>query len=179
MGLFSRKPSIDIQNALMNQANAAMNIFGHALQHKATIPQDDNPDSSIDLEVEENRMSISAELSRIVRECGLVGCSEAQIGSTGLMPFATKQPKSAVEDAALCAAVAINSINLIYRLQKDEFPKYKPMAEMVAALGANCCPGAAQMLGPDLPDDVVKTWPQFASLFSEIKASRPVLWPHY
>ena len=179
MGLFTKKPSTGMQQALTNQANAAMNIFGYALQHKATNPQDDDPDSSLDLEDEENRIAISEELSRIVRESGLEGSSEAQIGSTGLMAAAAKQPKSAVEDAALCAAVAINSINLIYRLYTDEFPKYKPMAEMVGALATSCCPGAAQMLGPDLPEEVVRTWPRFASLFNDTKASQPILWPQF
>ncbi len=43
MGLFSKKPSNHIQQALLNQANAAINVFGYALQHKATNPQDGNP----------------------------------------------------------------------------------------------------------------------------------------
>jgi hypothetical protein len=70
-------------------------------------------------------------------------------------------------------------MNLIYRLYTDEFPKYKPMAEIVGALAANYCPGAAQMLGPDLPEEVVRTWPRFALLFNDTKASQPILWPQF
>jgi hypothetical protein len=179
MGLFSKKPSRTMQQALLSQANTAVNVFGYALQHKATNPQDDSSDSSIDLEIAENRKTISAELSRLIDECGLAGCTEAEIGSARLMPAATKQPKTAIEDAVLLAAVSINSINLICRLQNDEFPKYRPMAEMVGTLATNCCPGAAQMLGPELSNEILETWPHFARLFDEAKASHSILWPKF
>ena len=178
MGLFSKKPNRAIQAEFIKQANGAMNWFGVALRSKKTNPPSEKEDLALDLTVKENREAIREELVRLIREHGLAGCTEAEIGGDRLLALRKQHEKSPVEDAALCSAVAINSINLITRLYYEDYPKFQPLFEMVDNLAKICCTGAAQTIGEDLPADVVDTWPYFSRIFEEAKRSGTILWPH-
>ena len=63
------------------------------------------------------------------------------------------------------------------RVYYEQYPKYRPLYEMVDSLAKTCCTGAAQTVGPDLPPEVVKTWPHFSQIFEEAKQSLTWLWP--
>lgn len=177
MGLFTRKPSRGHQAELVKQANSALQIFGHALQFKETIPAAGAEDDALDLTTKENRDAIRDELVRIIQEYGLEGCKEAEIGGARLVPLALDQGKPALTDAAVASAVAINSMNLIARTYYEEYPEYQPLHEMVDNLAKLGCTGAAQTIGPDLPPEVVRTWPYFSRIFAEAKRADTWLWP--
>lgn len=78
MRLFVRRPGRALEAEFAKQANGVLNIFGYALQQKSTNPAVGN--DALDLTVEENRDAIRDELVRIIRECRLEGCSEAEVG---------------------------------------------------------------------------------------------------
>jgi hypothetical protein len=150
-------------------------LLGYALIYKKTNPPAEG--ASLDLTIKENRDAVREELVRLIREYQLSGCTEAEIGSVRLVPIAMVQPKPAVEDAAVCSAIAINSANMITRIYYEQYPKYRPLYEMVDSLAKTCCTGAAQTIGPDLPPDVVRTWPYFSRIFQDAKQSLTWLWP--
>jgi len=177
MSLFTRKPGRTLQAELVKQANGALNIFGHALQFKTTNPAIGRADDALDLTVRENRDAIRDELVRIIHEYGLEGCKEAEIGGARLVPIVMDQSKPLITDAAVGSAVAINSINLIARAYYEDYPRYKPLHDMVDNLARTCCTGAAQTIGSDLPLEVVRTWPYFSRIFAEAKSSDTWLWP--
>lgn len=177
MGLFSRKPDRGLQVELANQANGARNLLGYALLYKKTNPPAGMEGAAIDLTVKENRDAIQDELVRLIREHQLSGCTEAEIGGIRLVPLAMKQPKEPIQDAAICSAIAINSVNLITRLYYEQYPTHRPLYELVDSLAKTCCTGAAQTVGPDLPPEVIETWPYFAQIFEETKQSLTLLWP--
>ena len=175
MGLFTPKPDRATQAEYMKQANNAVNIFGVALQRQVTTPSVGQ--EPIDLTVQENRDAIRDELTRIIREYGLEGCTEMEIGGVRLVPLSKDGSKSSLTDAALCAALAMNSINGITRHYYELFPKYQPFLEMVDNLAKICCPGAAQTIGPDLPPEAARTWPYFSQMFEEAKQAKLLQWP--
>jgi hypothetical protein len=177
MGLFSRKPDRGLQAELAKQANGARNLLGYALIHKETNPPAGVEGAALDLTIKENRDAVRDELVRLIREHQLSGCTEAEIGGVRLVPLAMMQPKAPVEDAAVCSAIAINSVNMITRVYYEQYPKYRPLYEMVDSLAKICCTGAAQTVGPDLPPEVVRTWPYFSQIFEEAKQSLTWLWP--
>ncbi len=177
MGLFTRKPNRALQAEFIKQANHTLNLFGYALRFKKTIPPAGMEDAALDLTIKENREGIGDELVDLIREHQLSGCTEAEIGGTRLIPLAMDQSKPPLKDAALCSALAINSINLITRVYYEDYPKYRPLYEMVDNLAKMGCTGAAQTIGPDLPPEVVDTWPYFARIFAEAKQSNTLLWP--
>lgn len=177
MGLFTRKPSRTLQAEFVKQANHVMNIFGHALKLKTTNPASGKEDDALDLTVKENRDVILDELVHIVHEYKLEGCKEAEIGGARLIPLVMDESRSAITDAALNSALAINTINLIARAYYQDYPQYEPLFEMVDNLAETCCTGAAQTIGPDLPAEVVRTWPHFSRIFEETKRSDTWLWP--
>ena len=57
-----------------------MSIFEHALTTKRTYSRTENPDEELDLTIQGNRDAIRSEVVRIVREFGLEGCTEVEIG---------------------------------------------------------------------------------------------------
>jgi hypothetical protein len=177
MGFFSKKPNRALQAEFIKQANNAVNWFGTALQSKKTSSLTGMDDSTLDLTVKGNRDAIREGLVHLIREHGLTGCTEGEIGGRRLVPLAMQQTRSPLEDAALCSALAINSINLITRLYYEDYPKYQPLYEMVNNLAKTCCTGAAQTIGADLPPEVVETWPYFSRIFEEAKHSNTFLWP--
>jgi hypothetical protein len=162
---------------LLKHANGAANVFGLALQLKTTNPAIGKEDDALDLTVKENRDGIRDELVRIIHEYGLEGCKEAEIGGARLIPIVMDQSKPPITDAAVFSAMAINSINLIARAYYEDYPQYKPLHDMVDNLARTCCTGAAQTIGPDLPSEVVRTWPYFSRIFVEVKSSDIWLWP--
>lgn len=174
MGLFSRGPDRATQAELLKQARNSTNWFGFALMHKRTNAPDE---SSIDLTVEENRIAIRREVVRLIQEYQLMGCTEAEIGGDRLVPL-SKDAQANLVGSALVTVLAINSISLISRYYYEKFPRYRPLLEMVNNLAKVCCPGAAQMIGEDLPEEVSQTWPYFARMFSEAKAASLVTWPN-
>lgn len=87
------------------------------------------------------------------------------------------QSKSSVTDAAVVCAASINSINGITRVYYQDYPKYKPLYDMVDSLAKTCCSGAAQTIGPNLPVEVVKTWPYFSRIFEDVKRAAVWMWP--
>jgi hypothetical protein len=91
-------------------------------------------------------------------EYRLEACKEAEIGER-LIPLVMDQSKSSITDAAVASALAINSINGIARIHYEDYPQYQPLYDMVNNLAKTCCSGAAQTIGPNLPVEVVKTWP--------------------
>jgi hypothetical protein len=177
MGLFTRKPDRGLKAELEKQAVGALNIFGHALQMKKTNAPAGKEHEAIDLTIEENRDAIRNEIVRVIHDYGLEGCKESEIGGARLMPIVMDQSKSPITDAAVCSALAINSINLITRNYYENFPDYKPLHDMVDKLAKTCCTGAAQTIGSNLPYEVVRTWPYFSRIFSEAKISLIWLWP--
>lgn len=177
MGFFSKKPDRALQGELIKQANNAMNWFGFALRFQKTNPPAGMEDSAIDLTVKTNRDAIKREIVRLISECGLMGCTEGEIGGKRLLPLAQKPSRLPIEDVALCSALAINSINLISRIYYEDYPKYQPLYDMVNNLAKTCCTGAAQTIGTDLPPEVVKTWPYFSQIFEDTKRSTNILWP--
>lgn len=177
MGLFSRKPDQALQAELARQAGQVFNWFGSALRFKKAGPPVGMEDAALDLTVKENRDAIRNELVRLIREHRLAGCTEREIGGKRLEAVARKWPRSPLEHAALCSALAINSINLITRLYYEQYPKYPPLFEMVDNLAKTCCTGAAQTIGPDLSPEVVATWPYFSRIFEDARQSRFFLWP--
>lgn len=177
MGLFTRKPNRALQAEFMKQANQALVMFGYALEFKKTIPRDGMEHEALDLTTKKNRDAIRDKLVHLIREHQLSGCTEAEIGGVRLVPLAMKHSKPPIEDAALCSALAINSINGITRAYYEIYPKYQPLFEMVDNLAKTCCTGAAQTIGPDLPLEVVETWPYFSRIFEEAKQADTWLWP--
>lgn len=177
MGFFSKKPNRALQAEFIKQANQALGLFGRALETKETAPQDGMEDSAFDLTVKKNRDAIREELVRLIREQGLTGCTEGEIGGRRLVSLAMQQTRPPLEDAALCTAIGINSINLITRLYYEDYPDYQPLFEMVNNLAKIGCTGAAQTIGADLPREVVETWPYFSRIFEEAKQSATLLWP--
>jgi hypothetical protein len=177
VGLFRRKPNRAFEAELIKHATHAMNWFGHALQLQETNPQVGTEGQGVDLTVKENRGAIRDDLVRIICAYELSGCSESEIDGSRLMPLAKKQLRSPIEDAALCSALTINSINWITRVYYEEYPTYRPMFEMVDNLAKMCCTGAAQTIGPDLPSEVVETWPYFSRIFEDAKRANTWLWP--
>lgn len=175
MGWFTPKPDRTLQAELLKQANGALSIFGAALQQKTNNPA--KGQDPLDLTIEENRTAIRDELIRIITDFGLEGCKEAEIGGARLIPIVSDKSKPPITDAAVCCALAINSINLIARTYYEDYPQYKPLQEMVDNLAKTCGPGAAQTIGPDLPSEAVRTWPYFSRIFSEMKNSNRWLWP--
>ena len=175
MGLFTRKPSRGIEDEMVNLANGALSVFGYALQHKTTNPGLDGEE--LDLTVKENRNAIRHELVRIINECGLKGCSEIEIGGERLVPIVMNQCKPHITKAAVLSAISINIISMITKAYYEDYPRYKPLHDMVNNLAKTCCTGAAQTIGADLPPEVVKTWPYFARIFMDAKNSDTWLWP--
>lgn len=175
MGWFTPKPGRTLQAELLKQATGAQNIFGIALHRKTTNPA--KGQDPLDLTIKENRDAIRDELVRVIREYGLEGCREAEIGGARLIPITMDKSKPPITDAAVCGALAINSINLIARTYFEDYPQYKPLHDMVNNLAKTCCTGAAQTIGSDLPSEVVRTWPYFSRIFAEAKNSDTWLWP--
>ncbi len=177
MGLFTRKPNRALQAEFIKQATNTVNWFGCALRDKETNPRAGMEDAAVDLTIQDNRDAIRDELVRLIRQHQLPGCTEAEISGIRLLPLAMEQSRTPIEDAALCSALAINSINLITRAYYEDYPKHRPLFEMVNNLAKTCCPGAAQTIGPDLPPEVVQTWPYFSRIFAEAKQSNTWSWP--
>jgi hypothetical protein len=151
MGLFSRKPDRGLEAELAKQASGARNLLGYALTHKKTNPPAGMEGAALDFTIKENRDAIRDELVRLIREHQLSGCTESEIGGVCLVPLAMTQPKAPVEDAALCSAIVINSVNMITSVYYEQYPNYRPLYEMVDSLAKTCCTGASQTVGPDLP----------------------------
>ncbi len=177
MGLFTRKPNRALQAEFSKQATNVVNWFGCALRDKETNPRAGMEDAAVDLTIQDNRDAIKDELIRLIRQHQLQGCTEAEIGGIRLLPLVMDQSRTPIEDAALCSALAINSINLITRSYYEDFPKDRPLFEMVDNLANMGCSGAAQPRGPDLPPEVIQTWPYFSRIFAEAKQSNTLLWP--
>ena len=177
MGLFGNKPHRAVEAELINHGNHAMRWFDMAVRYKEVRPPADRGGPALDLTDRETREAIRAELVRLITTQGLAGCSEREIDGTRLAPLAQQQGRSALQNAALVSALAINSVNLIARLHREDFPRYRPLARMVDDLSRTCCAGAAQTLGGDLPAEVVETWPYFSRLFEETKRSGGSTWP--
>ncbi len=177
MGLFSRRPDRGLEAELLKQGNHAMNWFGYALRFQKSNPRIGMEDQAVDLTAKQNRDAIRDELVRIIRRHRLSGCSESEINGSRLMPLVKEQSRSSIEDAALCSALTITSINFITRLYYQEYPRCRPMFEMVDNLAKICCTGAAQTIGPDLPPEVIETWPYFARIFEDTKRANAWLWP--
>lgn len=177
MRLFARKPSRALEAEFVKQAKGVLCIFGCALQLKTTNPAADKGDDALDLTVKDNRDSIRDELVRIIREHGLEGCNEAEIGGARLIPLVVDKSKSAITHAAVDSALAINSLNLVTRAYYEDYPKHQPLYDMVNNLAKTCCTGAAQTIGPNLPGEVMRTWPYFSRIFEETKRSDTWLWP--
>lgn len=175
MGWFSPKPSRALQAELMKQANGALNILGIPLLHGVTNPAQGH--EPLDLKQPETRTAIRDELVRIIQDFGLEGCKELEIGGARLIPLVMDESKSAITDAAVTSALAINSINIISRYYFEEYPEFEPLREMVNELSKTCCAGAAQTFGNDLPIEVIRTWPYFSRIFAQAKNSRLYSWP--
>jgi hypothetical protein len=177
MGIFSKKPDVELQRELIKQASNVTKWFGVALRYKKTFPPAGKEGSEIDLTIKQNREAIKRELVNLISAYGLIGCIEGEIGGKRLLPLAQKNSISPLEDAALCCALSFNSINLITRIFYEEYPKYQPLCDMVNNLAKICCTGAAQTIGADLPLEVVRTWPYFSKLFDDTRKSKLILWP--
>ncbi len=176
MGLFTRKPSRSLQAGLVKNAKFIALFSGFALQHQKTNPHKAYADQAIDLTQAENRNAIREELSRIIVHEGWSDMTSAQILSRQ-NTLASQVPSSTTEDAALITARLICSIDSITRIYYTDFPKYKPLQEMVNTLATTCCPGVAQTIGPDLPEEVLQVWPHFSQIFEDAKQSNLFIWP--
>ena len=179
MGLFTRKPSRDLAAELTRQAASATAIFAYALKHKKSMPRDRWPDEGLDLTVRENRNAIRDELIRIILDYGLEGCPDKEIGGARLVPLASDQSSPTIIDVAVSCALAINTFNYITRLYYEEFPKFRPLYEMVDNFAKIGCSGGAQAIGTDLPPEVVRTWPYYARIFEQAKSANLPLWPRF
>jgi hypothetical protein len=180
MGWFTRKPNRALQAEFVEVAKDAFTMFGSAIEHKTTNPLRGKPHDVLDLTVEENRDAIRTELVRIIHDYGLEGCNEEEISEVRLKSLSLElkldQSKPVITIAALSCAFGMNNTNWIARRYYEDFPQYKPLLEMVDNLAKTCCGGAAQTIGPDLPPEIVRTWPYFSKIFAEAKSANTWLW---
>ena len=173
MGLFTRKPSRDLEAEFVKRATQVCQFFGYVLQFKKVAPRDGMEHEALDLNIEDNRSQIKARLVDLI--------SEYQLGTAGdaqrLVEMAKAKYATPIENAAVCTATCIGMINLIAMAYYEDYPKYKPLYEMVDNLAKICCSGAAQILGSELPAEMSKAWPYFTRIFMDTKRAHILLWP--
>jgi len=166
-----------MQATYIKCADLAMNVFGYALQKKTPNPPKNKfEDHAIDLTVGDNRTAIRGEICRLVRDCHFTSATDGE-SMVRALKERISNAETSLEDAAAVSAMAIGAINVVARSYYQNFPKYRPLYEMLDNLAKFCCPGVAQMIGPDLPEEIVDTWPYFARMFSDAKESSLFMWP--
>ena len=107
-----------------------------------------------------------------------LAASTASLGEWFVMRLAhLKEMESPLETTALVNAHAIHAIDCIAKVYYEDFPKYRPLLEMVNNLAKSCCPGVAQTIGPNLPPEVTDTWPHFSRIFEDARGSHLLTWP--
>lgn len=174
MGLFTRKPSRALQAEFVKRATQACQWFGYVLQFKKIAPRDGMEHEAIDLNIEENRCRVRAKVVDLIGEYQL---STEGDGQRLIEMVKANEYAPPIEDAAVATATCISMVNFIAKAYYEDYPKYKPLYEMVDNLAKICCSGAAQILGPELPAEISKAWPYFARIFMDAKRAHIWLWP--
>lgn len=174
-GLFTKKPSHEIQNSLGKQAANITQSFSYVFQHKMIPPNDGNIDNSIRLDSDEDSSLLRDRFIELINNNFLARMAFEEktqvLNHLAKDIFLSEEPPERYLDGAVFLLTTLNSADTITRVYYRDYPEYRPLLEMVNQLAKVVVPTLEVIFHNDIPNELRQVFPHVSSLIEQYRAN--------